>query len=55
MLIARTYQPEYQHEGIRIADAAEWLSRPNPQKELICSFGEWGRFDGNDASTTTYR
>ena len=25
MLIARTYQPEYQHEGIRIIDAAEWL------------------------------
>lgn len=33
MLIARTYQPEYQHEGIRIADAAEWLSNPIPQKE----------------------
>jgi predicted AAA+ superfamily ATPase len=26
VLIARTYQPEYQHEGIRIIDAAEWLS-----------------------------
>lgn len=26
MLIARTYQPEYQHEGIRIVDAANWLS-----------------------------
>lgn len=33
MLIARTYQPEYQHEGIRIMDAAEWLSNPIPQKE----------------------
>ena len=33
MLIARTYQPEYQHEGIRIVDAADWLIRPNPQKE----------------------
>ena len=33
MLIARTYQPEYQHEGIRIVDAAEWLSNPIPQKE----------------------
>lgn len=32
MLIARTYQPEYQHEGIRIVDAADWLSNPNPQK-----------------------
>ncbi|MBQ6304863.1 MAG: ATP-binding protein [Clostridiales bacterium] len=26
MIIARTYQPEYQYEGIRIIDAAEWLS-----------------------------
>jgi len=25
MLIARTYQPPYQHEGIRVIDAAEWL------------------------------
>ena len=25
VLIARTYQPEYKHEGIRIVDAAEWL------------------------------
>ena len=32
-LIARTYQPEYQHEGIRIVDVAEWLSNPIPQKE----------------------
>ena len=28
ILIARTYQPEYQYEGIRIVDAAEWLSSP---------------------------
>ncbi len=26
MLIARTYQPEYNHEGIRIVDAAKWLT-----------------------------
>ena len=32
MLIARTYQPGYQHEGIQIIDAAEWLSNPIPQK-----------------------
>ena len=32
ILIARTYQPEYQHEGIRIVDAAEWLSSAIPQK-----------------------
>lgn len=25
LLIARTYQPEYKHEGIRIIDAADWL------------------------------
>lgn len=24
-IIARTYQPEHQHEGIRIVDAADWL------------------------------
>ena len=27
MIISRTYQPEYQYEGIRIVDAADWLSR----------------------------
>lgn len=32
LVIARTYQPEYQHEGIRIVDAADWLSMPIPQK-----------------------
>ena len=26
-LIARTYQPRYQHEGIEVIDAAEWLCR----------------------------
>ena len=25
LVIARTWQPEYQHEGIRIVDAADWL------------------------------
>ena len=25
MIIARTYQPEYQYEGIRVIDAAQWL------------------------------
>ena len=32
LLIARTFQPEYQHEGIRIIDAAEWLASDVPQK-----------------------
>lgn len=32
ILIVRTYQPEYQHEGIRIVDAADWLGNPIPQK-----------------------
>ena len=31
MLIARTYQPEYQHEGIRTMDPADWLSGTIPQ------------------------
>ena len=26
MIISRIYQPEYQHEGIRIIDAADWLN-----------------------------
>ena len=26
MIIARIYQPEYQHEGIQIIDAADWLN-----------------------------
>jgi predicted AAA+ superfamily ATPase len=32
LVIARTYQPEYQHEGIRVIDAADWLNEPVPQK-----------------------
>ena len=32
LVIARTYQPEYQHEGIRIIDAADWLNESVPQK-----------------------
>ena len=32
LLIARIWQPEYQHEGIRIVDAAEWLNETAPQK-----------------------
>ena len=26
-IIARTYQPAYQYEGIQIIDAAEWLDK----------------------------
>lgn len=33
MLIARTYQPEYQHEGIRVVDAADWLRSKIPQNQ----------------------
>lgn len=33
MLIARTYQPEYQHEGVRVVDAADWLSSKIPQNQ----------------------
>lgn len=32
LLIARIWQPEYQHEGIRIIDAADWLNETIPQK-----------------------
>lgn len=33
MIISRIYQPEYQHEGISIIDAADWLSNMKaPQK-----------------------
>ncbi len=27
MVIARTYQPGYKHEGIEVVDAAEWLAK----------------------------
>jgi len=37
LLIARIWRPEYQHEGIRIIDAADWLNRLLPKNE-ICSF-----------------
>lgn len=33
LLIARIWQPEYQYEGIRIIDAADWLNQPVPQKQ----------------------
>lgn len=32
ILITRTWQPEYQYEGVRVIDAAEWLNSPIPQK-----------------------
>ena len=32
LLIARIWHPEYQHEGIRIIDAADWLKQITPQK-----------------------
>ena len=32
LLIARIWQPEYQHEGVRIIDAADWLNETIPQK-----------------------
>lgn len=33
LLIARTYQPEYQYEGIKIVDAADWLTKAIPQNQ----------------------
>lgn len=33
LLIARIYQPAWQHEGIRIMDAADWLADAVPQSE----------------------
>ena len=30
MVIARTFQPTWQHEGIQIVDAAQWLSQGEP-------------------------
>ncbi len=33
LLLARIYQPAYQHEGIQIIDAAEWLAEAVPQNE----------------------
>ena len=33
LLIARIYQPAWQHEGIRIIDAADWLADAVPQRE----------------------
>ena len=35
LLISRIYQPEYQHEGIRIIDAADWLANPIPQSAIF--------------------
>jgi hypothetical protein len=35
MLIARIYHPAWQHEGIQIIDAAEWLSDAIPQNEKL--------------------
>lgn len=32
LVIARTWQAEYQHEGILIIDAADWLNQTAPQK-----------------------
>ncbi|SCW63199.1 hypothetical protein SAMN02910456_02273 [Ruminococcaceae bacterium YRB3002] len=34
MIIARTYQPEYHYEGIKIIDAAEWLLSENDGESL---------------------
>lgn len=35
LLIARIYQPAWQHEGIRIIDAADWLADAVPQNENL--------------------
>ena len=33
IVIARTYQPAFQHEGVLIIDAAEWLAKGIPQNQ----------------------
>ena len=40
LLIARIYQPAWQHEGIRIIDAAEWLADVIPQSKESLKLGK---------------
>ena len=40
LLIARIWRPEYQHEGIRIIDAADWLKQITPQILNMLFLGE---------------
>lgn len=40
LLIARIYQPAWQHDGIRVINAAEWMADAAPPNKGSQSFGE---------------
>ena len=36
MVIARTRHDEYQYEGVKIVDIADWLLNEFPKNETLC-------------------